>query len=283
MASNTSLKPITVWGHTIGPNPLKVVMVLEELGLPYDYKNLEVKEMKQEAYLEVNPNGRVPAIHDPNTNLTLWESGAIVEYLVEQYDKDHKISYDTFAEKHHIKQWIAYQISGKGISIGLRRIAPPLFFGIKQALLGDLVTNMAGTLGQGPYYGQGVWFSFFHTEKLPSAVERYFKEAERVRSVLDLHLSRQAGEKQGERVADKDVWLVGDKLTVADLSWFIWEQIIEFVTTTVGAAIPMDKYPHYEAWYKKIEERPSAQHAIQSRIEGLKQLQLPAHLEQYRP
>ncbi|KAI8951059.1 thioredoxin-like protein [Xylaria longipes] len=248
MASNTSLKPITVWGHTIGPNPLKVVMVLEELGLPYDYKNLEVKEMKQEAYLEVNPNGRVPAIHDPNTNLTLWESGAIVEYLVEQYDKDHKISYDTFAEKHHIKQWIAYQISG-----------------------------------QGPYYGQGVWFSFFHPEKLPSAVERYFKEAERVRSVLDLHLSRQAGEKQGEKVADKDVWLVGDKLTVADLSWFIWEQIIEFVTTTVGAAIPMDKYPHYEAWYKKIEERPSAQHAIQSRIEGLKQLQLPAHLEQYRP
>ncbi|KAI0444772.1 thioredoxin-like protein [Xylaria telfairii] len=241
MSSNASVKPITVWGHTIGPNPLKVRMILEELGLPYDFKLIEFDEMKQEAYLQVNPNGRVPAIHDPNTGLTLWESGPIVEYLVEQYDKDHKISYDSFTERHQVRQWIAYQISG-----------------------------------QGPYYGQGVWFSFFHHEKLPSAVERYFKEVERVRSVVDLHLSRQAGEKQGEKVADKDVWLVGDKLTVADLSWFIWEQILDFTMARTGASIPKGKYPHYEAWYKKIEERPSAQHAIQSRNEGLKNIQLPA-------
>ncbi|KAI1752488.1 thioredoxin-like protein [Xylaria castorea] len=248
MSPNTSLKPITVWGHSIGPNPLKVRMVLEELGLPYDFKVVEFGELKEEAFLKINPNGRVPAIHDPNTNLTLWESGPIVEYLVEQYDKDHKISYDTFAEKHHIRQWIAYQISG-----------------------------------QGPYYGQGVWFSFFHKEKLPSAVERYFKEAERVRSVLDLHLSRQAGEKQGEKVADKDVWLVGDKLTVADLSWFIWEQIIDFAMARTGEAIPKGKYPHYEAWYKKIEERPSAQHAIESRNEGLKSFQIPGDGESNKP
>jgi glutathione S-transferase len=55
--------------------------------------------------------------------------------------------------------------------------------------------------------------------------------------VLDLHLSRQAGEKQGERVGDKDVWLVGDKCTVADLSWFIWEQIIDFAMGMLGAQI----------------------------------------------
>ncbi|KAI1736592.1 glutathione S-transferase [Xylaria scruposa] len=248
MSSNTSLKPITVWGHSIGPNPLKVRMVLEELGLPYDFKVVEFDEMKQDAYLKINPNGRVPAIHDPNTELTLWESGPIIEYLVEQYDKDHKISYNTFAERHHIRQWIAYQISG-----------------------------------QGPYYGQGVWFAFFHHDKLPSAVERYFKEAERVRSVLDLHLSRQAGEKQGEKVADKDVWLVGDKLTVADLSWFIWEQIIDFVMTRTGDVIAKGKYPHYEAWYKKIEERPSAQHAIQSRNEGLRTMQLPGNVDLNNP
>lgn len=96
-----------------------------------------------------------------------------------------------------------------------------------------------GGVGQGPYYGQGVWFAFFHHEKLPSAVERYFKEAERVRSVLDLHLSRQAGEKQGAKVATKDVWLVGDKMTVADLSWFIWEQIIKF--TMIRAGVPIEE------------------------------------------
>ncbi|KAI1275233.1 thioredoxin-like protein [Xylaria sp. FL0933] len=243
--SNASLKPIIVWGHTIGPNPLKVRMVLEELGIPHEFKIVEFGEMKQEPFISINPNGRVPAIEDPNTGLTLWESGPIIEYLVDQYDKDHKISYDSFTEKYQIKQWIGFQISG-----------------------------------QGPYYGQGVWFAFFHHEKLPSAVERYFKEAERVRSVLDLHLSRRAGEKQGQRVANKDVWLVGDKITVADLSWFIWEQIIGFASARAGYSIEEGKYPHYEAWYKKIEERPSAQHAIQSRNEGLKDIQLPTQTEQ---
>ncbi|KAI0967711.1 thioredoxin-like protein [Xylaria arbuscula] len=243
--SNASLKPITVWGHTIGPNPLKVRMILEELGLPYEYKIVDFPDMKKEPYLALNPNGRVPAIEDPNTGLVLWESGPIIEYLVEQYDKDHKISYDSFTEKYQIKQWIGYQISG-----------------------------------QGPYYGQGVWFAFFHHEKVPSAVERYLKEVERVRSVVDLHLSRRAGEKQGVKVADKDVWLVGDKITVADLSWFIWEQIIQFTQGRIGASIEEGKYPHYEAWYKKLEERPSAQQAINSRNEGLKNIQLPPQTEQ---
>ncbi|TGJ83223.1 hypothetical protein E0Z10_g5543 [Xylaria hypoxylon] len=240
MASNASLKPITLWGHSIGPNPIKVRMILEELGVPFELKILEFDEMKKEPYLGLNPNGRVPAIEDPNTGLALWESGPIIEYLVEQYDKDHKISYDTFAEKYLIKQWIGYQISG-----------------------------------QGPYYGQGVWFSIFHPEKLPSAIERYFKEIERVRSVLDLQLSRQAGEKQGNKVSEKDVWLVGDKCTVADLSWFIWEQIIDFLLARAETPIPKGKYPHYEAWYKKLEERPSAQQAIKTRNEGLANLQLP--------
>ncbi|KAI1120887.1 thioredoxin-like protein [Nemania abortiva] len=245
MSSNASLKPITLWGHQIGPNPLKVRMVLEELGVPYDFKILEFHEIKGEAFLNINPNGRVPAIEDPNTGLALWESGPIIEYLVDQYDKDHKISYDTFPEKYQIKQWIGYQISG-----------------------------------QGPYYGQGVWFSFFHHERLQSAVDRYFKEVERVRSVLDLHLSRQAGEAQGAKVSAKDNWLVGDKCTVADLSWFIWEQIINFTLARAGRPIEEGKYPHYEAWYKKLEERPSSQLAIKMRNEGLKGIQLPAQAPQ---
>lgn len=56
-------------------------MMLEELGLPYTLKNIRFDQVKEPELTSVNPNGRVPAIIDPNTNLTLWESGAITEYV----------------------------------------------------------------------------------------------------------------------------------------------------------------------------------------------------------
>lgn len=66
-------KPIHLYSHATGPNPWKVVIFLEELGLPYETEFLDFGVMKQEPYLSVNPNGRVPAIKDPNTGITLWE------------------------------------------------------------------------------------------------------------------------------------------------------------------------------------------------------------------
>lgn len=48
-------------------------MVLEELSLPYEIHNLEFSEVKTESYLEITPNGRLPALKDPNTGITLWE------------------------------------------------------------------------------------------------------------------------------------------------------------------------------------------------------------------
>lgn len=123
-------------------------MVLEELGLPYE--SHVVAEVKGEAYTKINPNGRTPAIQDPNTGLTLWESGAIMEYLVEQYDKDHKISFDTFPEKYLTKQYLHFQMSG-----------------------------------QGPYFGQTTWFRKFHPEQVASAKKRYDEQLVRVVEVLD--------------------------------------------------------------------------------------------------
>lgn len=78
----SSLKPLTLYSHAIGPNPWKVVIVLEELNLPYDTKMVEFPNMKKPPFnTEITLNGRVPAIIDSNNNnnnLTLWESGAIV-------------------------------------------------------------------------------------------------------------------------------------------------------------------------------------------------------------
>jgi glutathione S-transferase len=61
------------------PNPSKVLIILEELNLPYETSWVELEGLKQQPYTDVNPNGRVPAIEDPNHGITLWESGAIVQ------------------------------------------------------------------------------------------------------------------------------------------------------------------------------------------------------------
>ena len=67
-------KPIVLYGHGGTPNPIKVAILLEELGIPFEVKALDMKtELKAEPYLSINPNGRVPSIEDPNTGVKLFE------------------------------------------------------------------------------------------------------------------------------------------------------------------------------------------------------------------
>jgi glutathione S-transferase len=68
-----SLTPLELWAHWGAPNPWKVCMILEVLHLPYKLHLLEFSEVKQPTYLALTPNGRLPTLKDPNTNLTLWE------------------------------------------------------------------------------------------------------------------------------------------------------------------------------------------------------------------
>jgi glutathione S-transferase len=51
----------------------KVIMLLEELDLPYDLQEVEFSDVKKPEYLSLNPNGRLPTIEDPNTGIILWE------------------------------------------------------------------------------------------------------------------------------------------------------------------------------------------------------------------
>ncbi|KAI9786523.1 MAG: glutathione S- transferase, nitrogen catabolite repression regulator [Peltula sp. TS41687] len=148
-------KPITLYSHASGPNPWKVAILLEELQIPYETKFMEFTELKKPPYVDLNANGRVPAISDPNTGLTLGESGAILQYLVETYDKDGKLTYTSFPEKYKQLQWLHFQMSG-----------------------------------QGPYFGQKAWFSNYHSEKIASAEERYANEIRRVLGVIDAHLKK---------------------------------------------------------------------------------------------
>ncbi|KKO98495.1 URE2 [Trichoderma harzianum] len=146
-----SIKPITLHAHSSGPNPWKVVIILQELELPYTLVYETPATIKSAPYTDVNPNGRVPAIRDPNTGITLWESGAIIEYLIENYDTEQKISHGSQSpEKWLEKQFLYFQVSG-----------------------------------QGPYFGQYTWFARLHHEQLPSAKERYLNEIKRVIGVLN--------------------------------------------------------------------------------------------------
>lgn len=66
--------------------------------LPYETTKIEFSKntQKEPWFLEINPNGRIPAITDTFTDgktIRLFESGSIMQYLVARYDKDHKISY----------------------------------------------------------------------------------------------------------------------------------------------------------------------------------------------
>ncbi|KAI0720447.1 thioredoxin-like protein [Cerioporus squamosus] len=100
----------TLYNNRIGPNGWKVVIVLEELGkLTYDtvYLNLGSGEHKSPKFLQFNPNGRVPALIDHGSDeFVIWESDAILIYLVDEYDKEHKISVAETNDKYHQLQWL---------------------------------------------------------------------------------------------------------------------------------------------------------------------------------
>ncbi|EDN03128.1 hypothetical protein HCAG_00992 [Histoplasma mississippiense (nom. inval.)] len=152
-------KPLVLHGKLIVPNPFKVALILGELNLPYIIDLIELADVKTPAAL--NPNGRLPALTDPNTGLGIWESGAIIEYLVAMYDNGpkRKLSFEPGSVDHwHAIQWLHFQMSG-----------------------------------QGPYFGQSFWFQNHHPEILPSAITRYENEARRVCSVLDGWLEGRLG------------------------------------------------------------------------------------------
>jgi glutathione S-transferase len=94
-----------------GPNPIKVLIVLEALQIPYE--KVIVQNPKEDWLVKINPNGRIPVIVDPNTDITIWESGAILEYLVETYDKEGKLTVTDAKDKWLLKQYLHFQMSGQ--------------------------------------------------------------------------------------------------------------------------------------------------------------------------
>lgn len=214
---NMMIQPLILFGDSITPNPHKVRIVLDELALPYTESVVPFNLVKEGSYTRVNPNGRLPTLHDPNTGVTVWESIAILLYLVDTYDKNHLLTYDG-PQKYEIIQWLLFQASG-----------------------------------QGPYYGQYVWFQAEHEKVLPSAMVRYQKEIERVRAVLDGVLATKGN----------CAWLVGDKCTIADLAWVMWESVIDQIYAWKGTE--ETRFPAYQDWIQRLYGRQACARAMQSK------------------
>jgi len=103
------------------PNGIKVSILLEELGLPYEphLVSFEQNDQLSPAFLSLNPNNKIPAILDPDgpagQPLALFESGAILLYLAEKTGKflpqDAALRYETI-------QWLMFQMGGVGPMFG---------------------------------------------------------------------------------------------------------------------------------------------------------------------
>ncbi|EQA45005.1 glutathione S-transferase [Leptospira broomii serovar Hurstbridge str. 5399] len=135
------------------PNGRKVSIMLEEIGIPYTVHPIDLNklEQKEEWYLKMNPNGRIPTIVDrDNGDFIVFESGAILVYLAEKTGKF--LSKDP-KERSVAMQWLMFQMGGIG-----------------------------------PMQGQANFFLRSAPEKIPFAIQRYQNETKRLYSVLERRL-----------------------------------------------------------------------------------------------
>jgi len=143
------------------PNGVKVSIALEELGLAYEAHKVTLSDsdVKSPEFLALNPNNKIPAIIDPNgpdgKPIALFESGAILLYLA---DKTGKLMGNSATDKHHVTQWLMFQMGGLG-----------------------------------PMFGQvGFFYKFAGAETEDSRPrDRYINEAKRLLAVVDKQLDNQ--------------------------------------------------------------------------------------------
>ena len=103
------------------PNGVKVSIMLEETGLPYEVHrvNFETNDQLSPEFLSLNPNNKIPAIIDPQgpegEPIALFESGAILMYLAE---KTGRLMPKLVAHRYETVQWLMWQMGGVGPMIG---------------------------------------------------------------------------------------------------------------------------------------------------------------------
>ena len=201
---------IDIYGPN-SPNVIKVLVALEELGAPYTRIPVDIltgEQFKPE-FLAISPNNRIPAIvdHAPADGggpLSLFESGAILFYLAEKHGRLLPADLRTRSE---VMVWVMWQMAG-----------------------------------QGPMVGQAGHFRNYAPEKIPYAIDRYEREAQRLYRVLDTRL-------QGRE------FIVGD-YSIADIICWPW------VIFRQHHGVDLKDFPNVARWFHAIEARPAVKRAL---------------------
>ena len=196
------------WGT---PNGKKVSIMLEEIGTPYEVHPINIgqgDQLKPE-YLAINPNNKIPAIIDTDgpsgKPFKLFESGAILLYLAE---KSGKLWPDDLSQRYTVIQWLMFQMGGVG-----------------------------------PMFGQANYF-YRLEEKVPYAIERFYKEAVRLYNVLN----KQLGESE---------YLAGGVYSIADIATYPW------VWRHDGHHVKLEEFPNVKRWYEQISERAAVKRGME--------------------
>ncbi|MGL5793742.1 MAG: glutathione S-transferase N-terminal domain-containing protein [Waterburya sp.] len=136
------------------PNGRKASIMLEELGLDYTVHTIDITKGEQftPEFVAINPNSKIPAIVDHDSDITIFESGAILIYLAE---KTGKLLATDPQQRFHTIEWLMFQM---------------------------------GSIG--PMFGQYNHFYKYAPEKIPYAIDRYKKETLRLYDVLNTQLAK---------------------------------------------------------------------------------------------
>jgi GST-like protein len=195
------------WGT---PNGKKVSIMLEEVELPYEVHPIDIgkgDQLKPE-YLAINPNNKIPAIIDTEgpggKPLKLFESGAILMYLAE---KTGKFLPQQMSKRYEVIQWLMFQMGGVG-----------------------------------PMFGQANYF-YRLEEKVPFAIERYYKEAIRLYKVIE------------QTLAQMD-YLAGE-YSIADIATYPW------VGRHDGHNVRLEEFPNVKRWFDAISQRPAVKRGME--------------------
>jgi GST-like protein len=194
------------------PNGHKITLFLEEAELPYTIRRVDIGKGEQFApeFLAISPNNKMPAIidHEPpggGSPLSVFESGAILFYLARKTGKF--IATDPRGTMTCL-EWLFWQMGGLG-----------------------------------PMTGQYGHFNVYAPERIPYAIERYTREAQRLLGVLD------------KRLHERE-YICGNDYTIADMACYPW------IDPYRKAPLDLTPFANVRRWRETIRARPATARAL---------------------